>query len=500
MVPAGPYRGADKGIKPQAARFRIYKVDIDANENETVTKEVILGNDVKIEWTVNLANRKAAGLQIFYTLARASSPPNRNDGLDRNKLVITASGSVTGVVGSETVGPVLSGAIEFAKPGRNGTKVTDIVLGTLRTDKQGRLLVVGGPGKSASPLSASIKTFSDNDGWYDSVSDGPVSAKLTMGGQVYPVAPAWVVITVPRYAPATYGVVTWYDQAVSMARTGTDGIFDAPRTTSFTQDVYPILRRADRLSSVHAVAHSNSGLLALSDATRIATFADAGKRADVLGRLSPVGSVAPAAQELPAGKMPQLYSGANPQPDGPTWTYLALTRYQMAHMQNWARGNFDNDWTGTAPVPVPFEQIPVAQQAWALSEAALEACVGGSFYPGIEGTYDIARIATYHPQPNLRREFRIDPAHPAGLLTEKMALPWQADFADCSDYWWPSQRPDEVTTKAGEDVKWDRGIAGTRRDRHLNMVDFWSMLGFVVLDPATGKSVEDERTLGEATS
>src|SRR5215470_8002709 len=37
-VPDGPYRGADKGIKPQAARFRIYKVVIDANENETVTE------------------------------------------------------------------------------------------------------------------------------------------------------------------------------------------------------------------------------------------------------------------------------------------------------------------------------------------------------------------------------------------------------------------------------------------------------------------------------
>ena len=84
-------------------------------------------------------------------------------------------------------------------------------------------------------------------------------------------------------------------------------------------------------------------------------------------------------------------------------------------------------WTGTPPVPTPFDKIPVAQQALALCEAALEACVGASFYPGIEGTYDIARAATYHPEAHLRREFRIDPAHPPGFLTEKMALPWQAD-------------------------------------------------------------------------
>jgi hypothetical protein len=39
VVPSGPFRGADKGLKPQAARFRIYKVEIDANENETVVRD-----------------------------------------------------------------------------------------------------------------------------------------------------------------------------------------------------------------------------------------------------------------------------------------------------------------------------------------------------------------------------------------------------------------------------------------------------------------------------
>jgi hypothetical protein len=97
---------------------------------------------------------------------------------------------------------------------------------------------------------------------------------------------------------------------------------------------------------------------------------------------------------------------------------------------------------------------------------------------------------------NLRREFRIDPAHPAGFLTEKMALPWQADFADCSNFWWPSQRPDDVTLKTGEKVRWDRGVADLTSNRHLNMVNSWSELGFVVFDKNTGKLIENERTLG----
>jgi hypothetical protein len=491
IVPSGPFRGADRGLKPQAARFRIYKVDIDANENETVVEEVVASGDTKIEWSVSLANRKAAGLQIVDTLARKPKPRRRNDGLDRKKLLIAATGSVTG---SGTSGPVLSGAIEFARPRARGPAVKDIVLATLRTDEKGRLLVVGGPGKSGSPLNAKIPSFSDNDGWYDSVSDGPISATLRIRGKDQPVVPAWGVVTVPPYAPGIYGIVTWYDQAVSMARTRPDGRFDTPRTTSFTRDIYPILKRADNLSGVHGTAHVN-GPPPLSDAARITGFGTAAKRAAVQSRLTAVGTEAKTF-EIPSPDMPRLNSGANPDPDGPTFTFPALTRYQMAHFENWVNGNFDADWPGAEPAPMPFEKIPVAQQAWALCEAALEACVGGPFFPGIEGTYDIARATTYHPEPHLRREFRIDPAHQAGFLTEKMALPWQADFADCRDFWWPSQRPDDVTTKnGGQEVRWDRGIVGNRLNGHLNMVDFWSKLGFVVLDERNGKFVEDERTL-----
>jgi hypothetical protein len=194
--------------------------------------------------------------------------------------------------------------------------------------------------------------------------------------------------------------------------------------------------------------------------------------------------------------MPRLNSGANPDPDGPVWAFLALTDYQLAHIDNWVHGNFDDDWTGVPPAPVPFEQIPVADQAWALTEAALEACVGGAFYPGIECTYDVARADTYHPEANLRREFRIDPARPPGLLTEKMALPWQADFADCGDFWWPSQRPDTITLPTGEKTRWDRDVLATTNNRHLSMVKFWTTLGFVVFDAGAGKFVETERTFG----
>jgi hypothetical protein len=504
-APSSPFRGEkDKGIKPQAARFRIYRVDIDESENEQVAEEIVGGPNVTIEWTVTLANRKAAGFQIYNpndggTLGQTKNPVPRNEGLDRKKLVISGSGGVAGVAASDPV--VLAGEIEFAKPRSTGLKVQNIVLATLRTDDAGQLLVVGGPGKSGSPANAKIPVFSDNDGWYDSVSDGAVEAKLSINGQAIPVVPAWALVTVPRYAPEVYAIVTWYDRAVSMARTNVDGTFNPPKTTSFTRDIYPILKRADGLSAVHAGTHSTQRAAALSDAARIDSFATSEARAAVADMLTAVSAEAPSFEKIPARTMPRLNSGANPDPLGPkppTWTFLALTQYQMAHIQNWAKGSFDADWTGAEPPAPAFDDIPVARQAWALTQAALEGCVGGSFSPGIEGTYDIARVATYHPESHLRQEFRLNPALPPGFLTEKMALPWQADFADCGRYWWPSQRPVNVTTEAGVQANWDRGVAVINSQAtHLNMVVNWMKLGFVVRDEATGKFVEKERSLGE---
>ena len=157
--------------------------------------------------------------------------------------------------------------------------------------------------------------------------------------------------------------------------------------------------------------------------------------------------------------------------------------------------------TGAEPNPlfwILIDQIPVRKQAWALTEASLAACVGGSFFPGIEGTYDIARVETYHPEPHLRQEFRVDPSRSARILTEKMALPWQADFADCADYWWPSQRPVDVTTVGGNREKWDRGVSTINsQTRHLNMISNWNKLGFVIRD-ASGNFVEVGRVSGRA--
>ena len=74
VVPTGPFRGADHGLKPQAARFRIYKVEIDANENETVTEEIVAGSEHqdRVERRASPIARPPAF--IADTLARAANP------------------------------------------------------------------------------------------------------------------------------------------------------------------------------------------------------------------------------------------------------------------------------------------------------------------------------------------------------------------------------------------------------------------------------------------
>lgn len=261
VAPEGPFRGKDDGIKPQGARFRVFQVDIDANENETVRREVTGARDVQIEWTVQLANRKAAARQIFGdgsgTLTRNNAAKFRNAGFDRDKLVIAAAASIKNAPGAAAAR--MTGAIAFAKAKKVRHQIDDIALATLGTDDAGRLIVIGGPGTAGSPANTRLERFSDNDGWYDSVSDGPVSATLRIGNTSHPVIPAWVVVTVPRYAPEMYGIVTWFDQALNMARTSEDGTFDPPRTTSFLHDVYPILKRTDDVAAVHFTAHGTGG-------------------------------------------------------------------------------------------------------------------------------------------------------------------------------------------------------------------------------------------------
>ena len=87
-------------------------------------------------------------------------------------------------------------------------------LGEIRSDDANHLLVLGGLGKSASPPGSGLSDYWGNDDWYDDVSDGPVSATITIRAtNTSPaVVGAWVIVAPPKFAPGIDNVITLYDR------------------------------------------------------------------------------------------------------------------------------------------------------------------------------------------------------------------------------------------------------------------------------------------------
>src|SRR5262249_33668078 len=135
-------------------------------------------------------------------------------------------------------------------------------------------------------------------------------------------------------------------------------------------------------------------------------------------------------QDFGDSDMPMIWSDY--YTDGKT---EPLTRIQYANMKQWRDGRFINDWGSTAP------ELVITPEG--LDRAALEVCVGGAFYPGIEASWLLRDKYTFS------EPFRLDQTSlEAGDITGQMAVPWQADFFDCAQdgdlAWWPAQRPDDV--------------------------------------------------------
>ena len=466
----GKYKDALQRIKRQGARFRIYEYTEDAAGAVTNVREITEA-EARVEWEVHLANRKASAPKLEGTGRRNAGKPERD-------LIIDP-------------GPQrISGANQAMKPLRaTFMKTVDMKLGDLVTDAAGRLIVLGGHGQSQSVPGSTLTHFADNDGWCDDAGDGPVRATVKLHGSTDAVAadPAWVIVAPPDFAPAIENVVSLYD-AVYNVMSGFDprlAVGDAT-SVSFTRDIYPILRRVSYLQWVSETAARRHGdgkrLHFISRVRELSSNKpqDANARTEIFEALRKPNGTG-------GGNMPKLPTQAVTQPGA------SLTEVQYQRMERWAQGKFDADWPGVEPVAPPLDQLKVRDRPEALDRAALDACVGGPFFPGIEASRVMLDKATY----DAKRPFRINASLPPGALTEPMAVPWQADFNDCSIQqgadWWPGQRPNEVRRGLEPHASW------TPDWKHMDMVKNWSHLGFVVAKTVAGKVqyVEDERSIAE---
>src|SRR5262249_40173852 len=146
-------------------------------------------------------------------------------------------------------------------------------------------------------------------------------------------------------------IITLYDRVFQAMVDG--NIIAAPNATSYTNDIYPVLQRArdtawvEPITGVHLWTDPVT-----SDPVRTAIF----------NKLKAPGGG--------GGDMPDIWDSGTLDD--------RLTQTQYAHLQRWKdNNNYSNDWAG-----VPAPQNAVTPDG--IDRAALESCVGGAFYPGIE--------------------------------------------------------------------------------------------------------------------
>src|SRR6516162_5916737 len=224
IVPPNGYKDAQGRVRRQAARFRIY------GWANGVFMGGITSSVANITWTVELANTKAA-VNTFTGIGEPIAPLRNASVTDRSALMITPGPRAIG-------GPNRNAAFDTGL-----FMGTQVPLGEIQTDSNGRLLVLGGFGNSSSPSNAPLTLFDNNDGWHDDVSDGPITATVTLqGNKPIQASGAWVICPLPRFAPPIFHIIRLYDALLQVAvdRLG----YPVPSTPSFTNDVYPILQRA----------------------------------------------------------------------------------------------------------------------------------------------------------------------------------------------------------------------------------------------------------------
>ena len=494
------YRDSTGAIKRQAARFRIYGY----NAAGELVRE-LLAADAEIVWTAHLANRKADWYRFAAALdlpeASSLSNARRNAAVpvsQRNTLAIDPGPRQ--IEGKNISGP----AYQFDTGTFLGTTVP---LGEVRTDNHGRLLVLGGHGHSASPEGKPIydpkdpDTFNNADGWFDDISDGPVTATVSIAGRSIPVDPSWVVVAPPNYAPDVISWRTMYDLLVDTYVEA--GWLPVPTTASFTQDILPTVSRLTNLQWVNkgfAAMFGSDGPLDFSNPSLLhkLSFKPAPGEPDVYQELRQTifNSFRPANNSVNDERTwPWIYGDAFGSFDSSPSSNLSLSKVRSFQLARWVDGDFIADWPPPSPPPATLSDIPLIDQPAMLDEAALHFCLADAFHPGCEMTWPLRHTSMYmspfrfrhrpaaEPEPDYGKSLTqaialsIDGpvfAQVPGGISRWMALPWQADTAFCrSGYevaydpyvptFWPARVPNDVLTEADYKTVMDTSLPREQR-------------------------------------
>lgn len=491
MTMRGSSHDSNGALKRQAARFRIYGYNAAGELVDEVTPE----SNVQIQWQVHLANKKSAWYRFLAALdiedAKDLSCPRRNPtitGKKRNSLVINPGPRTIG--GKNTKG----NAFQFSG---GKFKTTHVGLGELRTDSHGRLLVLSGLGKSASPSNAPVfdennfDTFNNADDWYDDIADGPVSATLTIDNENIPVESSWVAVAPPNYSPNTIGWRTMYELLIDTYVSA--NMIKVPARTSFTNDVWPVLSRLSQIGWVNKGFADKFGRgteFDFEDPKLIAKLCDrpldAVKAAESKAAREKVRELydsfrIPNKENVVEPRLwPMLYGDAYGSFEKSVHSNLIVPPMQALHLSRWVEGNFESDWDpDNRKMYLQISDVPLHEQPAMLDKSALHFCLADAFHPGCELTWPMRHASMYRApfrikeraqnqsEPDYGNELTaktaLGPNGPLneqgpGDLTKWMAIPWQGDTIFCrSGYdpefdpyipsFWPARVPNQVLSE-----------------------------------------------------
>lgn len=528
-------------VRRQGQPFKIYLDNIELTLDSP--------NVASIEWNVHLANKKAAWYQyselegnLLYGNSNSYASrqvPFRNAKVmgEKNRRALIIDPGPRSISGKQQT-------IEFdatnVPPGypasfppstvKYGTPVN--TLGSLVTDDQGRLIVLGGYGHAGG--NEPLTSYGGSDTWHDDISDGPVYCTVTFNdGTPTAELQAWVIIGSPDYAPEIVNISTLSDSMFDVAVREFDfvpdmcnrGIFNSSFKANYQQDILPIITRLGRYQWVANV----QPMMAFT--SNIFDFSDNGdgnksNRENYYSYFR-----APNDKSNPSPNQPQaqlfrnngtnifpmqpLNSGSNSVSNETIVKFLSLNETQYFLLGQWAKGCFDNDPN--------YEPYPV--NSW--DTASVGNCVGLPMCPGIEVTWSVQNKNIYSA-PYIISDQKGKGGYDAtgltpsrdecegggcepGDITKRMACPWQADFFQCTiqyinftdpsinkhnkqplpptyySYWWPPQSPWDVLTgeltadgqaeshvPAGQQMNYARGI-----NSFVQMVEHWSALAFI---------------------
>jgi L-lysine 6-oxidase len=505
-------------VKRQAARFRIYR----EKEGEKPV-EVSLGNGLRsVKWTVHVANKKAAWyefqeLQGNVMLGKDNTYENRgvplrNAGItgdtNRQKLIIDPGPRVLDKPGEWIQLDAASAGnypfVSFPPPPQSGSEPIPLTpypittLGAVRMTERGELLVLGGYGNAGGPPGSNSSTYAGADGWFDDISDGPVSAVITLEDGSVVQLNAWVVCGAPKVAPELVNISSLADIFIDVGvrqmglcpKLFCRGNFQQQYTACLERDILPIFHamkehrwaaNVDAMVSIATPPFDLADLDPKNKSNRMAVFSmfrDPGD-GSTAPELSPQHQQLLAENGLPL--MP-MNSGDNPISNYQVEKFMAITATQYFLLHQWAVGKCVSK----------REKSKVGQDwEWAdiLDIATAGNAVGQPMAPGIEVSWTVRnpiiltpgdpfRVLTEHANyqktglsPSRDETLSGGGCQP-GDLTKRMAVPWQIDFFDCGvqdvnftlpsanktisatnriplaptflAYWWPAQRPYNV--------------------------------------------------------